>query len=227
MKSTLNPSRISLSSRLRARLRGLVRSDRGSVTIEFVIIVPLMLLVLLGFTEMYLYMRAVSIVERTAFTLADSIGQLPQVINDQSTSNANNLGALWSAAALLAAPNDLKANGGVIITSVCDSKTTPCGGATPALSPPTKSTPAIWWSARASWMAGNTNPTQVVAANILPTGWPFYNGDSATVIEVFYSYNPFAMTSVFWTSAPGAQTIYRRVYIRQRSGQPLALAAAQ
>ena len=63
----------------------LLRSDRGSVAIEFVIIVPLMLLVLLGFTEMYMYMRAVSIVEHTAFTLADSIGQMQSVIDDTST----------------------------------------------------------------------------------------------------------------------------------------------
>jgi hypothetical protein len=34
------------------------------------------------------------------------------------------------------------------------------------------------------------------------------------------------MTTPFWTSAPGTQTIYKVVYVRQRSGQPLTLAAA-
>jgi Flp pilus assembly protein TadG len=216
-----------LRAATRARLRGLVRSDRGSVAVEFVIIVPLLMLILLGFTEMYLYMRAVSTVERTAFTLADSIGQMPQVINDTSTTNANNLGAIWNAAVLIASPLDLKANGGVVITSICDSATKPCGSAIPTLIPPTKSTPSIWWSARAAWMSAGTNKTQIVSPNILPTGWPFYNGDSATVVEVFYTYNPFSMTAPFWTSAPGVQTIYKRVYVRQRSGQPLTLAVSQ
>jgi Flp pilus assembly protein TadG len=208
-----------------ARLRRLVRSDRGSVAIEFVIIVPLMLLVLLGFTEMYLYMRAVSIVERTAFTLANSVGQMPQVINDPSTSNANNLGSVWNTATLLAAPDDLKANGGIILTSICDT-TTSCVQTQAAQIPPTKGTPKIAWTQNASWMTKSSSPSRITSANLLPKGWPFYAGDSATAIEVFYTYTPFAMTTPFWTSAPGTQTIYKVVYVRQRSGLPLTLAPA-
>jgi hypothetical protein len=34
------------------------------------------------------------------------------------------------------------------------------------------------------------------------------------------------MTAPFWTNAPGKQTIYQRVYVRQRDGQPLLLKAA-
>ncbi len=68
-------------ARLPARLLGRVwRSQRGAAALEFVLIVPLMLLVLLGFTELYLYMRTLSNMERVAFTLADSIGQMQQVI---------------------------------------------------------------------------------------------------------------------------------------------------
>jgi hypothetical protein len=216
--------------RLRAKLRMLVRSDRGSVAIEFVIIVPLMLLVLLGFTEMYLYMRAVSIVERTAFTVADSVGQMSNVINDESTTNSNNLGSIWNAATLLAAPNDLKANGGVILTSICDKPNncgTPpavCGGS--LLIPATKGSPQIGWTQNASWMTKSSSPTRITSANLLPKGWPFYACDSATAVEVFYTYTPFSMTAPFWTSAPGTQTIYKVVYVRQRSGQPLTLTAS-
>jgi hypothetical protein len=215
--------------RLRARLRGLVQSDRGSVAIEFVIIVPLMLLVLLGFTEIYLYMRAVSIVERTAFTLANSVGQMAQVINDPSTSNANNLGSVWNTATQLAAPDDLKANGAVILTSICDTPNncvpTP-PAVCPALIPATKGAPQIWWTQNASWMTTSSPPSRITSSNLLPKGWPFYACDSATAIEVFYTYTPFSMTAPFWTSAPGTQTIYKVVYVRQRSGLPLKLAAA-
>jgi hypothetical protein len=225
MKSAFQTMPTQRRLRVRAKLRRLVRSDRGSVAIEFVIIVPLMLLVLLGFTEMYLYMRAVSIVERTAFTVANSVGQMVQVIDDPSTSNANNLGSIWNAATLLAAPNDLKANGGVILTSICDKPTScilpPAVLVKAVLSPPTKGTPAILWTRNASWMTQTSSPSRITSTNILPKGWPFYAGDSATAVEVFYTYTPFSMTAPFWTSAPGTQTIYKVVYVRQRSGNPL------
>jgi Flp pilus assembly protein TadG len=203
-------------------LERLWRSERGSVTIEFVVIVPLMLLVLLGFTELYLYMRTVSIVEHTAFTLADSIGQMQQVIDDNTTSNSNNLGSIWNAAAVLAMPNALQAKGGVIVTSVCD-QSTAC--TTPIL-PPSQTwgagTAQIAWQRKAPWTASGMT-SFVTKTSVLPKTWPFRSGDSAVVVEVFYSYTPFAMTAPFWTNAPGTQTIYERVYVRPRSGAPLYL----
>jgi Flp pilus assembly protein TadG len=201
------------------------RAQRGSVTIEVLIIVPLMLFTLLGFFELYTYMRAVSLVEHTAFTLADSLGQMSQVINDTSTSNANNLGSIWSSAALIAQPNALQTNGGVIITSVCDKTTTPCGSSPPTPQSMAAGTPLIWWTAKAPWtQTGMT--TQETANTVLPTTWPFRNGDSAIVVEVFYRFTPFAMTSAFWQNAPGATVLYRRVYVRQRFGQAVPLVAA-
>ena len=59
--------------------------------------------------------------------------------------------------------------------------------------------------------------------NLLPTTWPFRNGDSAIVVEVFYTFNPFALTTGLWPNAPGTQTVYERIYVRPRSGQPLEL----
>jgi Flp pilus assembly protein TadG len=225
MKSRLLDILDSRRSRWPRRFEGLLSSDRGAVMFEFVIVVPMMLFILLGFTEMYLYMRAVSLVEHTAFTLADSIGQMPQVINDTSTSNANNLGSIWSAATLLAAPNALQAQGGVIVTSICDLTTTPCGVTQPLTQSMLPGVPKIYWQAQAPWtQSGMTS--KITSTNILPSSWPFRNGDSAIVVEVFMKYTPFSMTLNFWASAPGTQTIYERVYVRQRYGQALTLAAA-
>ncbi|AMM16994.1 hypothetical protein AX768_19560 [Burkholderia sp. PAMC 28687] len=206
-------------------MHNVLRADGGSVAIEFVLIVPLMLLLLLGFTEIYLYMRAVSIVERTAFTLANSVGQMTQVINDQSTANASNLGAVWQAANLIASPVDLQTSGGVILTSICDT-TNNCGANAVQMIPPTKGLPAIAWTQKASWMGKNAPSSRITSSNLLPKGWPFYGGDSATAVEVFYTYTPFAMTAPFWADAPLTQTIYKVVYVRQRSGLPLTLATS-
>jgi Flp pilus assembly protein TadG len=199
---------------LRAKLRRLLRSNRGSVSVEVAIIVPLMVLLMAGFSEIYLYMRAVSIMEHTAFTLADSIGQMPQVIDDNSTSSANNLGSIWKAATLLAAPNTLQSGGGVIVTSVCD-LTTSCVDTVPPPPAMAAGTPLILWQKSAPWNASGMT-TRVTASNILPATWPFRNGDSAVVVELFLSFNPFAMTRGLWPDAPGTQTIYERVYVRPR-----------
>lgn len=202
--------------------RGLFKSSSGSVTIEVAIVVPLMLIILLGFTEMYFYIRAVSQVEHTAFTVADTLGEMTGVINSSSTSNANNLGSIWNDATLIDAPNNLSTEGGVIITSVCDAGTAPCGTATANLKSKDPGTPRIWWQAQAPFTT-NAMPTTVVPGNILPTTWPFRTGDSALVVEVFYYYNPFSMVGVLWADAPGVQKIYRKVYVRPRSNQPLPL----
>ncbi|WP_240975175.1 TadE/TadG family type IV pilus assembly protein [Paraburkholderia aromaticivorans] len=201
------------------------------MTIEFVIIVPLMLLAMLGFSEIYMYMRAVSLVEHTAFTLADSLGQMSSVINDPTTSSSNSLGSIWSAATLIAAPNNLQARGGVYITSICD-QTTGCNAANPANppvqpNPPTMAagTPLKFWQQSAPWTLSGMK-SQETGGNLLPATWPFRNGDSAIVVEVFYSYTPFSMTMPFWTNAPGTQTIYERVYVRPRMGTPLPLVAS-
>lgn len=209
----------------RRRTRGsLFRSDRGSVAVETALVIPMMLMILLGFSEMYLYLRAVSLVEHTAFMLADSLGQKNQVINNSSTSNDNNLGAIWNDATLLAAPNLLSTEGGVVITSVCDVTTTPCGSATPNKTSMVKGTPSIYWQAKAPWNTG-AMASQVSGSNVLPSTWPFREGDSAIVVEVFYYYNPFSMLQTLWSSAPGVQKIYRRVYVRPRANTPLPLVA--
>lgn len=184
-----------------------------------------MVLVLLGFSEMYMYMRTVSAIEHTAFTLADSIGQMPQVFNDNTTSNADNLGSIWNAATLLAVPNNLPAGGGVIITSICDRTTTPCGSAAPTPQSMALGTPEIYWQAKAPWTASGMT-TRVTSSSILPSTWPFRNGDSAIVVEIFLTFNPFTFKE-FWPGAPGTQTIYQRIYVRPRFTQALALVAAQ
>jgi len=221
MKSTPRVMGGRWHSKLRAIIGKMMRSNRGSVAIEVVIIVPLILFTLIGFNEMYMYMRAVSLVEHTAFTLADSIGQMAQVIDDESTSSGNNLGSLWQAATFLSAPNALQAQGGVIITSVCE-QTTSCIKVPRVSQSLTTGQPVILWQAQAPWTMSSMQ-TQVTTTNILPASWPFRTGDSAVVVEVFYSYNPFPITSNFWANAPGVQTIYERVYVTPRLDKALPL----
>jgi Flp pilus assembly protein TadG len=207
----------------RTALRQLLRSDRGSVAVELVIVIPIMVLLMVGFSEIYLYMRTVSALEHTAFTLADSLGQTTQIINTNATTDSNDLGSIWNAATLLSAPNSLNQGGGVIITSVCET-TSSCTSPMNHSNTMTTGVPKIWWQASAPWN-GSGMTTRVTPGNILPATWPFRNGDSAIVVEVFYTFNPFAMTAGLWPGAPGTQTLYERIYVRPRTPQPLTLVA--
>jgi hypothetical protein len=89
------------------------RRSRGAAALEVIIIVPVMVFMLFGFTEVYLYLRAVSMVEHSAFALANSLGQMQNVIDESGSSNANNLGSLWADANWLASPDTLTSNGNV------------------------------------------------------------------------------------------------------------------
>ncbi|BAN25708.1 TadE/TadG family type IV pilus assembly protein [Caballeronia insecticola] len=189
------------------------------MSIEFVIIIPMMLLVLLGFTEIYLYMRAVTAVDRTAFTLANTIGQMTSIIADNNdTTDANSYGSLWQDAALLAAPYQLKANGMVYVTFLCDpDSSNKCKDMDTSM---TAVTPKIRWTASpSSWTNSKSSGmvSRVSSTSPLPTSWPFRTGDSAIIVEVFLSYNPFVMTSTLISGMPGQQTVYRRVYVRPRA----------
>ncbi len=223
MKST-SKGLSTLRARCRRAVSRLLRSDRGSVAIETVVVVPLIALIMVGFTEMYLYMRTLSTVEHTAFTLADSIGQMSSVIDSTATSQANDLGSIWNAAALLAQPNALTTQGGVVVTSICDSTTSPCGTPARTSGSMASGTPIIYWQRSAPWNSSIASTSETSSA-LLPTTWPFRNGDSAVVVEVFLSYTPFSYMSQLWKSAPGTQTIYRRVYVMPRASNngPLSL----
>jgi hypothetical protein len=121
---------------------------------------------------------------------------------------------------MIAAPYQLNGNGMVYVTSVCDAL--PCAYMDKS-SPMKAGTPTISWSASPSgWTKNAGMVSQVSKTNLLPAKWPFRTGDSAVIVEVFLSYNPFTMTSNFMSGLPGKQTIYRRVYVRTRTNSPLS-----
>ncbi|MBN3726368.1 hypothetical protein [Burkholderia sp. Ac-20379] len=224
--------------------RGTRRASRGFVSIEVAILTPLILFTLLGFTELYLYMRAVSLVEHTAFVLAGSLGQRSQVYYSQSTSDPDNLGSIWNAASLLASPLNFGTTptsrggpGGVIVSVICDKSvncaapgtTASMAAGTPMLTAtnvPTKTnTSVVTWQQSAGYNDGTmqTHLNPASPGTLLPNGWPYRAGDSAIVVEVFYKYTPFLMTASFWQSAPGLITIYKSVTVYPRTGKPLPL----
>jgi Flp pilus assembly protein TadG len=200
----------------------LIFADKGSAAVEMAVIIPLFVILMLATVELYMYVRAVSEVEHTAFTIADVLGQQTQIINSSATDNPVNLGSIWADAVVLAAPLSLATNGTVMITSICDATTAPCGKVA-ATNSMAAGTPQIYWRAQSPWNGSAITASAEQTGSLLPTTWPFRNGDSAIVVEVAYTYNPFPMTQALWPHTPGITTIYKRVYVRSRSSSPLTL----
>lgn len=179
---------------------------RGVAAVEIAVLMPLLLLMLFGCVELYGYFRASALVTRTAFTLADSLGQQTKVIDNTDASNAASLSAYWSGAITMASPLELSGRGAVIVTVIDD----PTGNGKPHLS----------WQRKSPWSPGALSQ---LGAGLLPAGYPFKPDDCVVAVEVFYTYKPFASTSVFWNAAPGNLTLYERAYYRLRFGNELVL----
>lgn len=179
---------------------------RGVAAIEIAVLMPLVLLMLVGFVELYGYFRASALVTRTAFTLADSLGQQTKVIDDTDASNAASLAAYWNGAVTMANPLELSGRGAVIVTVIDD--------------PTGKGKPHLAWQRKSPWSPGAVSQ---LGAGLLPAGYPFKPQDCVVAVEVFYTYKPFAITSAFWAGAPGNLTLYERAYYRLRFGNELVL----
>lgn len=197
----------------------LLLSDRGVVSIELVLVVPLLALLLVAFDETYMFIRTRYAIEHTAYALANSVDQFPTVIDSDLTTSSNTTGSIWKIATTLAAPVNLQSSGAVIITSICDSTSIPCGTASADAKPTGVGKPQIWWQRSAPWSAAGMS-SQISSAAPLPATFPFANGDAAFVVEVYYTFDPFAMLRGFWPGAPGAQQVYERFYARPRVRSP-------
>lgn len=178
----------------------LKRQQRGMVSLEFALLLPIYLLLLLAMIEAYQFFRTVSIIDRTAYSLGNLVAEKAALADNNSGTDANDVGIFWIIAPQLATPLDLKANGSVIITVLKDA-----GNA--------RAVPA-WQRRPGDWP--QQDPSRISAKQPLPDGFPFYAGDNTVVVEVFYHFNPFNAARTFWPDAPSDITLYRRAYFRPR-----------
>ena len=177
------------------------RNERGAAGLELAMLAPLFLCILLGFSELHQYLRALSIVERTAFSIGDMVAQRPSLHDSNSPSDSSNIGVYWQAAAVSAQPLDMAENGMVVITVVNDG-----GVAKPKIA---------WQRSAPGWKSKAT--TQISAAKPLPAGVPFYARDNTVVVEVMYTFTPFQALALFLPKDKLPTTeLYRRVYFRPR-----------
>lgn len=200
------------------RLSVLLRDRRASVALELALVIPILLLITLGFYEAYSYIRSVSMVERAAANLASMMGrQVEQLKDCAEPSDALNLGTYVDVAQRLVSPLPLATQGEVILSAVYN---------------PGNNIPRVRWQRRSTFKQSGVASVlgvQNAPAN-LPSGLDALvrTDDSITVmvVEITYRFRPFAMTEKFWSGSPGEVTISRVAYFRPRTIDLLNLVPA-
>lgn len=183
------------------------RCQRGVAAVEAAVLMPVMLLMILGFFEVYQYYRTVSVMDRVAFTVANGVAMQRELFNEGQCTRSDDICVYGTIAQDLFQPLDYARNGGMTITAYV---------ATEA-----KNGPVSWDIAQHAWRKEfkGTSATDVdttsklIDSSLFP---PARVNDTIIVTEVFYDYEPFLMSSKLWASLAGTAHMYSRFFFRPR-----------
>jgi hypothetical protein len=211
------PAIESATIRASARRR---RARRGVAALEAVIVLPLMFFIIVGGVEMYLYTRVIAVMDRVAFTLANSISIQTSLIDGASPCTTpaqmspDHICTYGTITPTLLMPMD-PANAAIIVSVYATN--TPSNG-----NPPSAwtniSSPNHGWRKIIYQGAKAATPTSRITAASLPTSIISRNlqtADTVIAVEVFYKYQPFAFSGAFFRLFFNPQQ-YSRALIRPR-----------
>lgn len=181
---------------------------RGSVSLEVALLFPLAVMVLVGFSEMYFYIRAASILERVAFSVADSVAKRVTLINCAWENNSSFLGTHMLMAQVTSQPLDLTQSGQVIVSAVVDNN----------------DIPNVIWQRRSTYtleqasVLGKEGGQAILPEGMVVAAVAGTQRDTLVVAEVFYQFQPFAGIRTLLPTLPLDVMLTRRAYARARVG---------
>jgi len=203
-----------LASRLAAQWRHhakrFCRSDRGVAAVEAALVLPLMVFIIIGTIEVYQYFRAATILDRTAHTLASGISIQRELLDRGRCTEAIDICTYGAIANDLTTPLDFSERGSVVFSVYA------------ATEPRGKASQPVSWEKTPTWRRGygaaaQAQGTQPASRLDPPNGFPNANlGDTVLVVEVFYNFEPFALSAAFWEALGGERRIYSRAFFRPR-----------
>lgn len=161
--------------RVFSRIRGLLslstfsRDRRGSVLMEMAFVLPTMLVMIMGTTELGRYVYLNLKLQNTASSVADL------ATRDSTLSNAG-LAEVYAAAARIAQPFDIAEAGTVVVSAVgVDQNELPV---------------VLWQSSGGGILAAASRIGSPGGLADVPPGLVVEEGDTAIVTEVFFQYQP-------------------------------------
>ena len=177
-------------SRMLGFLHLLGRCERGTLMVEFAMIVPVLTLLLVGGIEIGRFVLVEQKMSRAAVTLADLVAQSPALA-------AGDFDNLFQAAGDVTGPFEFETRGRVIVSSVSAS-----GGAPATVD---------WQQAGGGALIASSQIGLPGNPAILPSEMIVRNGENLIVAEVFFDYDAF-FADPYITD----QILYRRAFFRPR-----------
>ena len=182
------------------RLRKLRRNNRGVAAIEFALLLPLLISLMIGCLEVTFKIWSTQKVEKLSVTLADVIAQSQEV-------TTSDLGSLVGAVDKIMEPFPFGADGAVIISSVY-------------LPPPEEDEdvgePTVNWQRKFPPSGGLVVESKIGDAGDdanMPDDFVMYERENCIVAEVFFRYTPIVPGFLF-----DEAIVYRRAFFKPRLG---------
>lgn len=179
--------------------RGLIDDRRGGVMVEFAIIIPILVFVLLAGVDVVRFAMLQQKLSRAATSMADLVAQYPSMSQTQ-------LDQLFLSVEHVITPFPLGASGRVVVSSISKADS-----AAPVV---------VDWQRFGAGTAAAISEFGVQGGNaVLPAGFIVDAGQSLIVAEIFYDFVPLLDTSV----VPPRRVVHNAIF-RPRFGALTALA---
>ena len=179
--------------------RGLIDDRRGGVMVEFAMIIPILLFVLLAGVDVVRFAMLQQKLSRAATSMADLVAQYPSMSQTQ-------LDQLFLSVEHVITPFPLGASGRVVVSSISKADSV-----SPVL---------VDWQRFGAGTAAAVSEFGVEGATAtLPAGFTVDAGDGLIVAEIFYDFVPLLDTSV----VPPVRVVHHALF-RPRFGALTALA---
>ena len=182
------------------RLRKLRRNNRGVAAIEFALLLPLLITLMIGALEVTFKIWATQKAEKLSVTLADVIAQSQKV-------TTSDLQSLVTAVNKIMEPFPFGKDGLVIISSVY--QPVPEEGEE-------LGEPIVNWQRKFRQDGGLDAVSKIGEQGqdaILPNGFDMYEKENCIIAEVYYKYTPIMPGMLFDESV-----VYRRSFFKPRLG---------
>jgi Flp pilus assembly protein TadG len=172
-----------------------IAGDEGVTAIEFALVLPVVLLILLGCFEVPRFVMIYQKIARTSSGVADLVAQADEPLTK------NQMQDIYTAGGIMMQPYDVVANGRIYVTSINNLS----GGSGVTVTWQTNNGGAVATASKLG--TKGTNPTSKLPAALVPA-----TNEEVLAAEVFFNYQPIFSTLIY----QGSQ-LYMIAYTRPRN----------
>ena len=191
---SMQPENLHSLKGMRSRLRRFAAGEQGVTAIEFALVLPVVLLIMLGCFEVPRFVLVYQKIARTSSGVADLVAQADEPITK------NQMGDIYTAAKIMMQPYDIVANGRIYVSSINNPSGT---GVT--LTWQTNNSGLVATASKLG--AQGTNPTAKLPVTLVPG-----SNEEVLASEVYFNYTP-----VFPNLIYSGSQLYMIAYTRPRN----------